>query len=106
MKTDKVIEGEAYPEHTAPRANGLLSVLHGLLMLKSLRFFRPLQGESRDLHPTEDKNWPFSMAGREDSGSAQYSAWNVTRVRGFGAWSIEDAVGNLQLETPSQSDEN
>jgi hypothetical protein len=69
--TDKVIEGEAYPEHTAPHANGLLSILHGLLMLKHLRFFRPLQDKSRDLHTTEDKNWLFTTAGREDRGSAQ-----------------------------------
>jgi hypothetical protein len=66
------------------RANGLLSVLNGLIMLKSLLPFRPLQGESRELDPTEDKNWLFSTAGKEDSGSAQRlgvqiggSAWNV-----------------------------
>jgi hypothetical protein len=49
------------------------------------------------------------MAGKaysKDRGSAQDSAWDATRVRGFGAWSIEDAVDNLQLQTPSQSDEN
>jgi hypothetical protein len=40
-------------------------------MLKHLRFFRPLQDESRDLHTTEDKNWLFTTAGREDRGSAQ-----------------------------------
>jgi hypothetical protein len=69
LKTDNVIEGEAYLEHTGPHANGLLSVLQGLLMLRSLRFSRPVQEEARDLHTTENKNWVFTVTGREDRGS-------------------------------------
>jgi hypothetical protein len=51
--------------------------------------------------------------------SAQVSACDATRVRGLEcgtrrgvrglereAWSVEGAVGNLPLQTPSQSDEN
>jgi hypothetical protein len=74
QSVEQVIEGEAYLEHTGPHANGLLSVLHGLRMLGSRRVFRPLQDEARDLHTTEDKNWLFTTAGREDRGSAQDSA--------------------------------